>query len=250
MELDIVILSLGLCVGSFLNVCITRIPKKESLIWPGSYCASCNRKIEWRHKIPVISYFVLKAKCYGCHDKISLQYPLVEILASVVFLVLYSKYGLSHEYFVYLSLACILIVIAGIDVKTLQIPNILLVFGFIVWTGFKLSNQSNFLDGLMGALAGSGIIMLFAFLGKLIFRRDAMGGGDLKLAALIGLFLGAEGIFKTFVWATWLGGGVGIVGLLLGYFSRNSKLPFALFLALGTFFYIILPEVYFFFSTD
>jgi len=84
--------------------------------------------------------------------------------------------------------------------------------------------------------------MVVAFLGKLIFRKDAMGGGDLKLAALIGLFLGAEGIFKTFVWATWLGGCVGGVGLLLGYFSRNSKLPFGLFLALATFLYIILPE--------
>lgn len=239
MELDIIILSLGLCVGSFLNVCITRIPNKESLIWPGSYCDSCKQEIEWRHKIPVISYFVLKAKCYGCHDKISLQYPLVEILASVVFLVLYSKYGLSHEYFVYLSLACILIVIAGIDVKTLQIPNILIIFGFIVWIGFKLSNQSNLLDGLMGALAGSGIIMLFAFLGKLIFRRDAMGGGDLKLAALIGLFLGVQGVLNTLFWAIWLGGGVGIVGLLLGFLNRNSKLPFGLLLAIATFIYLM-----------
>jgi len=155
MELDIVILALGLCVGSFLNVCIARIPNKESLIWPGSYCDSCKRELEWRHKIPVISYFVLKAKCYGCHENISLQYPLVEILTSAVFLVLYSKYGLSHECFVYLSLACILIVIAGIDVKTLQIPNVLIIFGFIVWIGFKLSNRSNLLDSLLGALTGT-----------------------------------------------------------------------------------------------
>ncbi len=246
MELDIVILSIGLCVGSFLNVCITRIPSKESLIWPGSYCDSCKRQLGWQHKIPVISYFALRAKCHECQEKISFQYPLVEILTGAVFFVLYLKYGLFHQYFVYLSLACILIVIAGIDVKTLQIPNVLMVFGFIVWLGFKLSNQSNIFEDLTGAALGSGTVLFIAFLGKLIFQKDVMGGGDIKLAALIGLFLGTVGIFKAFVWATWLGGCVGIVGLLLGYFNRNSKLPFGLFLALATIFYIILPESPFF----
>jgi len=216
MELDIIILSLGLCVGSFLNVCITRIPNKESLIWPGSYCDSCKREIEWRHKIPVISFLVLKAKCYGCHKKIPLQYPLVEILTGFAFWAIYLKYGPTQEFPVYLGLVSILIVVAGIDVRTLQIPNVLVVFGFMVWIGFKLSNQTNIFEGLMGASLGSGIIILITLLGKLIFKKDAMGGGDLKLAALIGLFLGVQGVFKTLLWAIWLGGGVGCWLLVAG----------------------------------
>ena len=224
---------LGLCLGSFLNVCIYRIPRNESVVRGKSRCPSCQRALLWQHKIPVVSYLLLKKRCFWCHEKISRQYPLVEVLTGVAGLIFYSKFGLATELLIYLSLILLLIVIAGIDVETLLIPNALIIFGIGLWLVFTIFFNSNFINGLVGGILGGGILLLIALLGKMLHKKDSMGAGDVKLTALIGLFLGTEGILYTLGWAVLIGGGLGAIGLLSGYLNRNSKLPFALFLAIG-----------------
>ena len=244
MELQILILIVGVCLGSFLNVCIYRIPRKGSVVQGKSRCTSCRRALLWQHKIPVVSYLLLKRRCFWCHEKISRQYPLVEVLTGFILLMFYSKYGPSTEFLIYSSLTMFLIVIAGIDVKTLLIPNVLIIFGIGLWLVFTIFFNSNLINGLVGGIFGGGMLLLIALLGKMMFKKASMGGGDVKLTALIGLFLGTEGILYTLGWAVMLGGVLGAIGLLSGYLNRNSKLPFALFLAIGALIYLILdPDI-------
>ncbi|RMD91955.1 MAG: prepilin peptidase [Calditrichaeota bacterium] len=235
------IVILGLCLGSFLNVCIYRIPQGLSVIWPPSYCPYCRKTLRWLHKLPVVSYLWLGGRCFWCKAEITLQYPLVELLTGGVLLLLYSIYGLSGKFFHHSGLALLLIGVAAIDVKTLIIPNILILFGLGFWLLTTAFFSINFLDSFLGALCGGGILLFIAMLGTILFHKESMGMGDVKLGALIGLFLGTHGIFFTLIWAVFLGALIGIIGLGTGILNRNSKLPFGLFLSISALSYLIIP---------
>lgn len=239
MELEILVIALGACVGSFLNVCICRIPAKQSTITGVSRCVGCGQRIRWLHKIPVISYVLLRGRCAACGMRIFPQYLLIEGLAAGFFLLLFRKVSFSAEFLVWGVLGSLLLVAAGIDLKTLRIPNRLIVFGITTWVALSILFDLNLLNGLLAGLLGGGLLFLVAWIGKAVLRKESMGMGDVKLAFVIGLFLGTEGVLLALLLAFLAGGLVATAGLMLGVLNRDSRVPFGPLLALGALIYMI-----------
>ncbi|HVP35897.1 MAG TPA: prepilin peptidase [Terriglobales bacterium] len=226
----------GLAVGSFLNVCIYRLPLKKSIVFPASHCPKCGNKIKAYDNIPVLSYVLLRGKCRFCQERISLIYPAVELLSGFIFLSLFFWYGLSWEFASKLFLFTGLMVIFFIDLKHQIIPDVITLPGIAVGLIFSLLSKSpSFLDSLIGIIAGGGIFYLVALAGDKIFKKESMGGGDIKLAAMLGAFLGWQKILLVLFLASFLGALVGIVFLLLSSKLRENRLiPFGPFLAIAT----------------
>ena len=197
------VLIIGISIGSFLNVCIYRIPKGESIIYPPSHCPSCDNKIESKYLIPVISYILIKGRCAYCKSKISIRYPLVELFTGIIYLSLYLKYGFTLEFYKYCFLITILIVASLIDHDCGQVFfNISLVgiLGGIVFivAGFFIKNQ--LLTYILGGLLGT------VFLSLIVILTGGMGWGDVEICLIIGLFLGLSNtilmLFLSFIIGT------------------------------------------------
>jgi len=230
----LVIFIFGACIGSFLNVCIYRLPLKKSIVFPGSACPKCGHKLSCFENIPIISYLFLKGRCSKCKTKISFIYPLVEILTALFALFLWIKFGLTISFFIYFIFVCALIVITFIDINYRIIPDVIslpgIVFGFI--SSFFLPNIS-WLDSLLGILLGGGILYIVTWGYYLATKKIGMGGGDIKLLAMIGSFLGWESIpFVIFI-SSLTGSLVGITYILIKKRGKNYKIPFGPFLAFG-----------------
>ena len=231
---------LGLAIGSFLNVCIYRIPLKKSIINIPSYCPACGTNIGWLHKIPVISFMFLKGKCCHCKNNISWQYPIVELLTAIIFLFLFLKLEFSNALIHYFLLICLLIVISFIDAKIKIIPNSIQICGLVIAIiSIIFLRIIPFYDSIAGGILGGGVLYLIALIGQLLYKKQSMGGGDIKLIAIIGLLIGWMGIVFvlciTFISsALW-----SIAGIILGKLQRNSIIPFAPFIAFGSVVYII-----------
>ncbi len=226
-----VLLILGSLIGSFLNVVIYRLPNNKSIVSPPSSCGSCEHRLEPLDLVPVLSYILLRGKCRHCGEKISARYPLVELLTGGIFALLFWRYGISIDFIRYAILSCILISAAFIDIDHRIIPDKLNIFGLIVgiiflFTPGSLSLKSSFL----GFLLGGGFLLLVAIIG-----RGAMGGGDIKLFAVIGLFLGLEktvlALFLTFL----VGGIAGLLLIASKLRSRKDYIPFGPFISIGAF---------------
>jgi leader peptidase (prepilin peptidase)/N-methyltransferase len=230
----IFVLILGLIIGSFSNVCIYRIPRNESLIRPGSHCPRCNQPVKFYDNIPLVSFIILKGKCRYCKEKISWQYPLVEFLTAILYLLLFLRYGLQLVTFVYMLFCSALIIITFIDLKENIIPDVLslpfLLLGFLM--SFFLKNLSP-LNSMLGILVGGGILLLVAILGGFLFKKEAMGGGDIKLAAMVGAFLGWQLTFLSLFLSFLLGAIIGII-ILIKNKGQSDPIPFGPFIALGT----------------
>lgn len=182
---------IGMVIGSFSNVCIYRIPRNESVVFPASHCPICSQTIKWYDNIPVISFLMLRGKCRNCKAKISVQYPMVEFLTGVVYLMIFLFYGLQFKSLVYMLFCSVLIIITFIDLKEEIIPDTLslpfMAIGFLL--SFFLKDLTP-VNSLLGILVGGGSLLLIAAAGSYLFKREAMGGGDIKLAAMVGSFLG------------------------------------------------------------
>lgn len=231
------IFTIGLVIGSFSNVCIYRLPRDESLIFPGSHCPKCNKPIKYYDNIPLISYLILKGKCRYCQEKISGQYPLVEFLTGFIYLVLFLSYGLQLRTFVYMLFCSALIIIIFIDLKEKIIPDVISL-PFIA-LGFLLSfvpNNLSPINSLLGILVGGGSLFLIAVVGSYLFKKEAMGGGDIKLAAMVGAFLGWQLTLLSLFLGFLLGSIVGIIILIKnkGNKDQSDSIPFGPFIALGT----------------
>ncbi len=184
----IVTLLLGTIIGSFLNVCIYRIPLKDSIAFPSSHCSKCNTSLRALDLVPVFSFLFIKGKCRYCGEKISYQYPLIELLNGLLYLGVYLKFGLTLEFLAYSILCSILIVAAIIDYYHQIIPDTINIFGFVCGFIFHVINFSsllNFLQYLFGFLVGGGFLLLIA-----VVTKGAMGGGDIKFMAMLGFWLG------------------------------------------------------------
>ncbi|MCJ7459114.1 MAG: prepilin peptidase [candidate division Zixibacteria bacterium] len=226
----------GLAVGSFLNVCIYRLPLKKSIIFPASHCPKCGNKIRTYDNIPILSYILLRGKCRFCKERISLIYPAVELWSGLIFLSLYLWYGLSWEFASKLFLFTSLMVIFFIDLKHQLIPDVITLPGIAAGLIFSLLSKSpSFLDSLIGIISGGGLFYLVALAGDKIFKKESMGGGDIKLAAMLGAFLGWQKILLVFFLASFLGALAGIIFLILSPKLRENRLiPFGPFLAIAT----------------
>jgi len=213
---------MGLCIGSFANVCIYRLPLKKSIVSPGSSCPKCHTPIKPWHNIPILSFILLGGKCKYCGAKISWRYPTVELINGLLYLWAYYRlFYLDNNYAAYfaaLYLSTVFLIIFLIDYDHRIIPDSLSVSGIVI--GFAISflpgNAVNWLGSLIGILVGGGLFLGVAELGDRIFKKESMGGGDIKLAAMIGAFIGWKGILLT------LG-----IGSLLGVLIGGTALIFA-----------------------
>ncbi|AKF25930.1 peptidase [Sulfurovum lithotrophicum] len=213
----------GAMIGSFLNVVIYRIPKGESIVFPSSKCQSCQTALKWWHNIPIFSWLFLKGKCYFCHEKISVQYPVVEFLTGVIFLMLYLKLGLVwYLPFVAASFAA-LFALVMIDFKYMAVPDNVnfaaLLFALV---------QPDFLHAALYAAMAAGGLYLIGLLSSFIARRQAMGGADVIVAGTMGALLG----FPNFFVAIFLSAILAMVPALI---YREKGVPFVPFLAMATF---------------
>jgi len=239
----VLIFILGLIVGSFSNVCIYRIPKNESIIFPASHCPKCNSPIKPVDNIPLISYILLKGRCRNCKSKISIQYPVVELLTGLIYLIISLIYGLSVQTLIYIILSSALIIIAFIDLNEEIVPDVISLPGIVI--GFIISffvTYISFINSALGILAGGGIILIIGLAGSVIFKKEAMGGGDVKLAAMIGAFLGWKYIIVSLFLGFFLGAVTGIILILSKIKSREDLVPFGPFIVLGSFVTILWGE--------
>lgn len=234
---------MGAVTGSFLNVCIFRIPAGESLVFPASHCLSCRRPIAWRDNIPIVSYFLLKGRCRACGTSISPQYPLIEWLAAVFFAVFYAHFGLSVKGVCYLGLSLALMVVSAIDLRHQVIPDEITLPGILVgmavssiWPEMQGSGPAfaGFVHSVIGALVGGGILYVAGSLAEWVLKKEAMGGGDVKLLAMIGAFLGWKAVLWTLVVSSFLGS---IVGIYLRLSKGEERIPFGPYLSLAAVLY-------------
>ncbi|MBI2609381.1 MAG: prepilin peptidase [Deltaproteobacteria bacterium] len=243
MELFFIII-LSLLIGSFLNVCIYRIPKKESIILPRSHCPSCQKTLEVFDLIPIFSYLFLKGKCRFCKHPISFTYPLVEILTSLGSVFLFLNFSLSSVFFLYSFLFYVLVVITFIDLKHFIIPDVItlpnILLGFLL-SLFGLSTTSS--DSLLGILIGGGILYGMGTLYYVFTKKEGMGGGDIKLMAMLGAFLGSKAALFIILISSVLGAFGGFLILFVTRQSKETPIPFGPYIALASMIYIFYGEL-------
>lgn len=235
----------GLCVGSFLNVCIHRIPESKSIVYPGSMCPRCGVKIQFYDNIPLLSYFFLKGRCRNCRTPISMRYPLIEILSGALAVSVLARYGLTAEAAVTFGFIAVLIVIAFIDIDHRIIPDVLSLPGIAAFfLAATLLPSVTWRDSLIGILAGGGSLFLVAWLYHLLTRKEGMGGGDIKLLAMIGAMIGWKGVLFTIFVSSATGTVVGLVVMMIKRQNMKLAIPFGPFLALGAVVYLFFgPQV-------
>jgi len=229
----------GLCIGSFLNVCIYRLPASKSISHPRSSCTNCGELIRFYDNIPVLSYLLLRGRCRFCREPISLRYPIIELLAGLFALVTFFKYGLTLEALIYYVYIAALLVITFIDIDHQIIPDVISLPGIPIFflASFGLS-QINYLDSLIGILAGGGSLFLVAWTYSLITKKEGMGGGDIKLLAMIGAAIGWKGVLFTIFVASAVGTLSGLLVMLKSRKGMKLAIPFGPFLAIGGIAYI------------
>lgn len=235
-----ILLLFGLAVGSFLNVCIYRIPLPGVSIHSPrrSFCPECKEPINFYDNIPVLSYLLLRGRCRQCKAKISVIYPLVELATGALFLLMFYHFGVSLEFLLALTFIAVLLPISVIDAKHYIIPNVLIVTGLILGLvivcaiAYQRADMWYLLTRLIGAVAGWTALWLIAVVGSAILRKKAMGGGDIKLMALNGLFLGAwPELVMVLAFSAFSGAIVGSALIISGVKSRQSPIPYGPFLA-------------------
>jgi leader peptidase (prepilin peptidase)/N-methyltransferase len=224
---------IGLCIGSFLNVCIYRLPRRESLMWPASHCTSCNRELAWYENVPVVGWAALRGRCRTCRAPISAVYPVVELLTGAVFVAGYLIYGWTPLLAARLLFACAMIVLFVIDLQHQILPNAITLPGIAAGFVLSFALPPGWLSSLIGLVAGGGV--LFAIMEAYARARgfEGLGMGDVKMLAMIGAFLGWQLMLLTLVLASFAGSVVGVGLMAARRAGARTALPFGTFLAVG-----------------
>jgi leader peptidase (prepilin peptidase) / N-methyltransferase len=235
----VVFFVLGAAIGSFLNVCIWRIPEGKSIVFPASHCPKCGKSIRPYDNIPVLSWLILRGRCRDCGESISARYPLVELLTALLSLAMYWMYGPSPAYLAAFLFATALIVITFIDFDHQIIPDVISLPGIPVFFLLAVFVMGiGFLDALLGILIGGGFLYLIAVGYELLTKREGMGGGDIKLLAMIGAFLGWKSLFFVVFMSSILGAAVGIALILIKGKDMKYAVPFGPFLSIAAVLYL------------
>lgn len=230
---------IGAVVGSFLNVCIHRMPRDLSIVLPRSFCPHCKAMILWYHNIPIVSYLLLRGKCFRCRRPIAFRYFLVELVTALMAWLLWQRYGLSAEFAASTIFFSMIIVATMTDFETGLIPDEITITGMIAGLALSVTGHGHFEQGLWyqkllasaaGLLAGGGILLLVGWLGKLVFHKESMGGGDVKLLAMIGAFVGVTKVGLVFLLAPFP---ALPFALWQRFVKKEETIPFGPFLALA-----------------
>ena len=224
-----IIFIFGLCIGSFLNVCIYRIPQKQDIVKLPSHCMSCGRQLKWYELIPVFSFLALGGKCRTCKTKLSVQYPIIELLNGLLYVLVFCIFGMTPQSFIYCALTSVIIVISVIDFRTYEIPlgcNIIILILGIVQVFIDLPHMSQYVIGFFA-------VSIVLFLVWLISKGRAIGGGDIKLLAAGGLLLGWQNIVLAFLLGCILGAVIHLIRMKVS--GADRRLAFGPYLSAGIF---------------
>ena len=220
---------LGSIAASFANVCIHRLPLRQSIVYPASRCASCLHTLRPWHNLPIVSFVALRGRCTFCQDRISWRYLVVESLGGLLYLLGYHQLGLSVPAFAYALLATALLIVSFIDFAHMIIPDAVTLPGIVVGVVIGLLPSSiGFANAVAGVCLGGGIFLLIA-----LVYPDGMGGGDVKLIAMIGAFVGWQAVLTAIILSAFCGAVSGLTLILLGFKERRDPVPFGPFLAIG-----------------
>lgn len=231
----VIVFLLGLALGSFFNVCIYRIPIDKSIVFPPSHCTSCNNKLKARDLIPVLSYALLRGRCHYCRAKVSIRYPLIEILTGGFFLLTYLLSGFTWAFLINIMIISLLIIITFIDLDHMIIPDEIVITGIIIAFIVQITGipSIGLLDAIIGLLVGGGSFLTIALLSKLILKKDGIGGGDIKLMAMIGALLGWKLTVLTIFLSAYIAGILGGGMLILKIKKKGEYLPYGPFIAIA-----------------
>ncbi len=237
--IEIFIFLMGLCIGSFLNVCIYRLPESKSIVHPRSMCPNCDTPIPFYDNIPLFSYLWLKGQCRRCKVKISMRYPMVELLGGLVALGTYLRFGLTIETLIYYVFIAALLVVTFIDLDHRIIPDVITLPGIPICfaASFALPDIT-YKDALLGILVGGGSLFLVAWVYTILTKKEGMGGGDIKLLAMMGAIVGWQGVLFTIFVASLVGTLAGFAVMLQSRKGMKLAVPFGPFLSIGSITYI------------
>ena len=238
---EIAVFIFGLCIGSFMNVCIYRLPNAQSISDPPrSVCPHCGGAIKFYDNIPILSYLWIKGRCRHCNNSISLRYPLVELISGLFALCAFLQFGLTLEALIYYVFIASLIVVTFIDIDHQIIPNVITLPGIpIFFLATFAIPKITYLESILGLLIGGGALYLVGWAYYLIKKEEGMGGGDIKLLAMIGALLGWKGVFFTIFVGSALGTFSGMIMILYTrLMNMKLRIPFGPFLSIGAIVYI------------
>lgn len=231
---------LGLLFGSFANVVILRLPKAESVVLPRSHCPKCKSLIAWYDNLPVLSWLLLRGQCRNCKTRISLRYPLVELLTGCLFAAVFWTYGYSWSTVEYIIFVWGLVVVSFIDIDHMILPDVFTLSGIVIGLiGAAVNPERDFSSAFVGVLLGGGFLWLVAFLYYVVRKEEGMGGGDIKLLAWMGAVLGWQAIPFVILVSSVLGS---VIGLGLAWRSKSglkSVIPFGPYLALAAILFLL-----------
>ncbi len=239
--IDFLVFVFGICIGSFLNVCIYRLPESKSIVHPRSMCPSCGTLIRFYDNIPIFSYLALRGKCRHCEARISFRYPVVEFISGIFAVGVFLKYGMGLEALIYYTFIATLLVITFIDIDHQIIPDVITLPGIPIFfaASFALP-KITLVESILGILIGGGSLFLVAWLYHLLTRKEGMGGGDIKLLAMMGAIVGWKGVLFTIFVASAIGTLAGMLIIIKSGKTMKLAVPFGPFLAIGGIAYILI----------
>jgi len=237
--IEIFIVIIGVCIGSFLNVCIYRLPASQSIVHPRSKCPKCDNLIAFYDNIPVLSFVWLKGRCRHCGVKIGLRYPAVELLSGMLALAAFLKFGLSIETLIYFTFTACLLVVTFIDLDHRIIPDVITLPGIPICFAASFALPTiTYKAALLGVFVGGGSLFLVAWIYSLLTKKEGMGGGDIKLLAMMGALVGWQGVIFIIFVSSLVGTIAGLAVMLQSNKGMKLAVPFGPFLAIGSITYI------------
>lgn len=247
--LDLLTILLGLILGSFVNVCIYRLPRELSVVRPRSSCPSCNRNIAWFDNIPLVSYLLLRGRCRHCDARIPVRYPLIEAATGLTSWLVFHRYGLGPAYFVYFLYSAALLTVSVIDLEHRIIPDEISLPGIAIGLVLAaltpvlpLLDEIGFLDAVIGLLLGGGSLLLVGLAYEAVRKQEGIGGGDIKLLAMIGVFTGWKGVLFTVFGGSLFASIVGITVMIARRQNGQVPIPFGPFLSGASFLYVLVGD--------